>query len=251
MEFIGQTALKTSLSQVTSKSIMIYGPKHYGKKTLVRRFYADEGANTYEITGDANDFREALNFIKVQVKPTTYIIPDLDDKNFTIQNMLLKMLEEPPLRATFCITASNFILPTIKSRCVTYICEPYTREEILEYLGEQDAEYAKFADSPGRCNLIREAIPRDDIYSAGSLRGLMTFIRNNITKNIARILVTANDIGKYISANNIPYFTFYLLAKDIYKDCDSITILTSHINELDRYIMMDFYMSLWKEYQCK
>ena len=92
MEFIGQTALKTSLSQVTSKSIMIYGPKHYGKKTLVRRFYADQGANTYEITGDANDFREALNFIKVQVKPTTYIIPDLDDKNFTIQNMLLKMV---------------------------------------------------------------------------------------------------------------------------------------------------------------
>lgn len=249
MNFIGQKRLIEALKTANSKSILIQGPKHFGKKTLMRQFYTDTGSNTYEITGDAADFREALDFMKVQANPITYLIPDVDDCNITIQNMLLKILEEPPPRATFCITASNFILPTIKSRCVTYLMEPYTTEQLK--LATQDTRLLEYADSPGRCALIQSAVDFNNPDDQRSLINLMLYIRNNLRGNLALLMVKVDDIGKVIREKSIPYFTFYLLARKIYEGYDCLQVLTSKLGILDRYIMAEFYLLLWKEEQCK
>lgn len=250
MEFIGQTTLIKALKTTNSRSVLLYGPAHFGKKTLARWFYTDRGDTVYEVTGNAQDFRDSIDMIRLQVNPVTYIIPDVDRLHLTVQNMLLKILEEPPMKATFCLTASNYVLPTIKSRCVTYLLDPYTTDEIKHYLGNK-LIYLNYADSPGRCDVLQQAMDEKAMTSPASLKGLMEYAKTAIHGNLAVLLVKANEIGKHMREYNIPYFTFYLLAKTIYADYNSVTILTKNLNALDRYIMMDFYMSLWREEQCK
>lgn len=248
MKFIGQHKLIESLNTANSRTILIYGPKHHGKKTLIRQFYADKGMSVYEITGNAADFRESIEMMRTQTNPTVYLIPDVDMLNVTVQNLLLKVLEEPPMKATFVLTASNRILPTIKSRCVTYMTEPYTKDEIIA-VHENNENCLDYADSPGRCELIRQAVEFDNFTVAGPLVSLMEYIKVITTTpdSIAPILNKANDIGKLLKDKNTPYFTFWLLARKIYENCEGLTFLSEHLNELDRYIMIDFYMTFWRE----
>lgn len=248
MVYSGQTKLIESLKTTNSRTVLIYGPQHFGKKTLVRRFYAEQNLPVYEVTGNAADFRESINLMLTQTNPTVYLIPDVDTLNTTVQNMLLKVLEEPPMKARFVLTANNSILPTIKSRCVTYLTEPYTTSEITAV----SADYEKcleYADSPGRCELIRQAVDFDHIEPEGALRSLMTYIASTATTldSLAQVLVKANEIGKLLKDRNIPYFTFWLLARKIYAPSYSLCVLLEHLDCLDRYIMIDFYMSYWRE----
>lgn len=248
MTFTGQQKLIESLSEATSRTILVLGPKHYGKKTLIRQLYAEKGLPVYEITGNAADFRESIDMMRTQTSQTVYLIPDIDTLNITVQNLLLKVLEEPPMLAVFVLTACNRILPTIKSRCVVFRTDDYTKEEILTV----SADYEKcleYADSPGRCALIKQAVDFDHPEPTGALRSLMTYIKAIATTpdSIAPVLVKANEIGKLLKDRNIPYFTFWLLARRIYAHSPSLLILSDGINELDRYTMVEFYMTYWRE----
>ena len=251
MNFVGQQKLIAELEQTNSRTILIQGPKHHGKKTLVRMLYADKGMPMYEVTGNAADFRESITMMLTQTNPMIYLIPDVDTLNITVQNMLLKVLEEPPMKATFILTANNRILPTIKSRCVTYTTAPYTHEEILK-VSPDNEPCLDYADSPGRCVLIKQAVDFNGTEPETSLRGMMTYIKVIAVgdSSIAPILVKANEIGKLLKDKNISYFTFWLLAKRIYENSSSLSILSSHINDVDRYDMIDFYMHYWRERNC-
>lgn len=129
---IGQTLLMENLKKSKARSILITGPAHFGKKTLVRDFLSND-ENVFEVTGSANDFRESVYHMYTIVRPTTYIIPDLDKRHPTAQNLLLKVIEEPPLKSRFFITASGGILSTITSRCVSYRVYPYTMQELTSF----------------------------------------------------------------------------------------------------------------------
>jgi len=248
MNFIGQHILIESLNKSNSRTILIYGPKHHGKKTLLRQFYADKGMSVYEVTGNAADFRESIEMMRTQTNPTVYLIPDVDTLNVTVQNLLLKVLEEPPMKATFVLTASNRILPTIKSRCVTYMTVPYTRDEILTASADNE-KYLDYADSPGRCALIRQAVNFNGVEPTNSLLSMMEYIKGVATTpdSIAPILVKANEISKLLKDKNISYFTFWLIARKLYDDPEGLDWLSKRINELDRYIMIDYYMLYWKK----
>lgn len=58
-------------------------------------------------------------------------------------NSLLKVLEEPPGFATLFLLAENpgALLPTIRSRCVTFTLAPLTVEELERYLAEHRPEW--------------------------------------------------------------------------------------------------------------
>lgn len=248
MNFSGQSRLINDLKATNSRTILVTGPRHHGKKTLLRLLYAELGLPVYEITGNASDFRESIILIRTQTNPTVYLIPDVDLLNITIQNLLLKVLEEPPLQARFVLTASNYILPTIKSRCVCYMTDVYTKEDILA-VSATNEPCLEYADSPGRCELIRQVVNFTQIEPETALRSMMTYIKAVAQgqHNIASVLVKANDIGKLLKERNIPYFTFWLLAKQIYKGSKSLVILAKHLNDLDRYHMIAFYMAYWEE----
>ena len=94
MEFIGQENLIQDLSKTNARAILIQGPAHFGKKTLIRQLYKDLGLYVYEVSGSVSDFRQTLEFIKTQTNPIMYLIPDVDRLHPGIQNLLLKILEE-------------------------------------------------------------------------------------------------------------------------------------------------------------
>lgn len=250
MDFIGQDNLINSLENSDSRSILVQGPVHWGKKTLLRRFLAERGDVVYEVSGNAQDFRNSLEVMQTRVAPIVYLIPDVDRLNATIQNMLLKVLEEPPMKASFFLTANNSVLPTIKSRCVSFLTEPYRKEELLAYLKDAPI-YAEYGDSPGRCQLLRDSLNFSENELPDSIRNLMTFILRNLNGSPAVVLNKANEVGKLIRDAGLDYFLFYLLARRIYEGYESLSILSSHLDVLDRYTMIYFYMSLWKEEQCR
>lgn len=251
MNFSGQTSLIENLEKSNSRTMLIYGPNHHGKKTLLRRFYAEKGLPVYEITGNVADFRESIDLMRTQMNPTVYIIPDVDTLNLTIQNLLLKVLEEPPMKAVFVLTASNRILPTIKSRCVTFMTAPYTKEEILAVSAEYEP-CLEYADSPGGCELIRQVVDFSRVEPETALRSMMTYIEAIVVgeTSLAKIILKVNAITSLLKDKGIPYYTFWLLAKNIYKNCNSLKILSVRLNAVNQYVLMDFYLNYWRERNC-
>ena len=78
MDYIGQEKLIESLSKTNARAMLIQGPAHSGKKTLIRQLYKDLGLYVYEVSGSVSDLRETMEFIKTQTKPIMYLFPDVD-----------------------------------------------------------------------------------------------------------------------------------------------------------------------------
>lgn len=256
MDYIGQEKLIESLSKTNARAMLIQGPAHSGKKTLIRKLYKDLGLYVYEVSGTVSDFRETMEFIKTQTKPIMYLIPDVDRLHPGIQNLLLKILEEPPMRARFCLTASNSILPTIKSRCVCYTMETYTPEQIQALLCDSERTVVqKYAGvishavtTPGQLHLL---VGWGNHETISGMIDQMLDIQSSVTQPLAVVLNKANILSKFMKENNVDFYVFYLLARGIHSDAISYSILTQNLYELDRYIMCYFYAELWKEAACK
>jgi replication-associated recombination protein RarA len=256
MDYIGQEKLIESLSKTNARAMLIQGPAHSGKKTLIRKLYKDLGLYVYEVSGTVSDFRETMEFIKTQTKPIMYLIPDVDRLHPGIQNLLLKILEEPPMRARFCLTASNSILPTIKSRCVCYTMEPYTPEQIQALLCDSErAVVQKYVGvishavtTPGQLYLL---VGWANYSVLSDMIDQMLDIQSSITQPLAVVLNKANMLSRFMKENTVDFYMFYLLARGIHSDTVSYNILTQNLYELDRYIMCYFYAELWKEVACK
>lgn len=255
MEFIGQEKLIKDLTETKARSILVHGQAHTGKKSLIRAVFSNQGLYVYEVSGTINDFRETIEFIRTQTNPIMYLIPDVDRLHPGVQNLLLKILEEPPMRARFCLTASNSILPTIKSRCVCYPMESYTPEQIISTLCDSERnQFNQSAESvrnsiisPGQAHLL---------YGWGKGDVVLTMIEKMsdllaAADSLALILNRANELAKYMRENSVDYYTFYLLARGLYSEFESFQILSQSLNDLDRYIMCYFYAALWKEVACR
>lgn len=255
MKYVGQERLIQDLKATNARAILIQGPSHFGKKTLIRTLFSELGLYVYEVTGTVNDFRETLDFIKTQTNPIMYLIPDVDQLHPGIQNLLLKILEEPPMKARFCLTANNSILPTIKSRCVCYSMQPYTESEIcalaadseLALFNRSDARVQSSIKSPGQLELLYGWGHGEAVLSVIEQ---MTEIERCLGQSLALVLNKANLLAKYMREQELNFFTFYFLAKGLYQDSQSYQILSQRLGELDRYIMCYFYAELWKERAC-
>lgn len=256
MRYIGQEKLIQDLKSTNARAILIQGPMHFGKKTLIRNLYSELGLYVYEISGTVNDFRETMDFIKTQTNPIMYLIPDVDKLHPGTQNLLLKILEEPPMKARFCLTASNSILPTIKSRCVCYSMQPYTDAEIrslaadseLGLFNKSDVRVQAAIKSPGQLELLYGWGKGEAILSVIEQ---MSSLESNLNQSLALVLNKANMLAKYMREQEIDFYTFYFIAKGMHGDTQSYQILSQNLGELDRYIMCYFYSELWKELACR
>ncbi|MBR1739851.1 MAG: hypothetical protein IJ737_06125 [Ruminococcus sp.] len=109
-----------------------------------------------------------------------YVIPDLDRSTITsvqIQNILLKLIEEPPDHAAVIITAASkeSFLPTIISRVLCLGAVHVTEQESAEFMQEKypDKTAAEIGDAvrAGRGNIgrCREYIEKGQFYYAAEL----------------------------------------------------------------------------------
>lgn len=119
-----------------------------------------------------------------------YIFRDCRKMNIQAQNMLLKLIEEPPDHAYFIFTAEskNDFLPTIISRCVCFAVSPCTEDEALQALRENGHEDSAaksaincFHGNIGRCI---------DYITDEGLRG-----RVDLTKRVTDSIISKDEYG--------------------------------------------------------
>ena len=236
---IGQAKLLHDLKCVKAQSVLITGPAHWGKKTLLRELFQTE-ESVFEINGNAATFRDALERIYSTVRSTVYLIPDIDKMNATVQNLLLKVLEEPPSSARFFLTASKAILPTITSRCVVYRMQPYA--ETNSELGGISARPAVLGmfKSPGECALI-------DIEGIENLIQFLTVIRDGLGQGItlANTLKQAKNIHRLIADLNLSQEGLLLILKGVFGDTDALAWLRQQPNDSLRYARTAYFMQEW------
>ena len=133
--------------------LTIVGPKGSGKKTLAIHI-GELYKNSY-IAPDVkiSTIRDIIDNSYKQKTQMVYIIPDIDGMSKEAQNAILKVTEEPPNKARFVMTVEdlNNILPTIKSRAMTLFMEPYSRNELAEYIKDtKDSELIlDICETPG------------------------------------------------------------------------------------------------------
>ncbi len=173
-----QTLLKQTARMVSAgrepHSMIIHGEKGLGKKAIARYIAAqlmceehsgtpcgkcrscqliDRGAHPDLIFAQPNDkgnyYVEDIRDTIVADAPVApnegdikvYVIPDLDlsvQTTVQVQNILLKLIEEPPDHTALILTARSreTFLSTIISRCVSLAAAPVTMQESGEYLQE-------------------------------------------------------------------------------------------------------------------
>ena len=170
---LGQTARMVSAGR-EPHSIMIHGEKGLGKKTMAKYLAAqlmceertgipcgrcracqliEKGVHPDLIFAQSND---KGNYIVEEIRDNiiadapvapnegdikVYVIPDLDlsiQTSVQVQNILLKLIEEPPDHTALILTARSreTFLSTIISRCVSLSMTPVTLQESGEFLQE-------------------------------------------------------------------------------------------------------------------
>lgn len=99
------------------------------------------------MTEDIDKVLEGCGYAPYEL-PYKFYFLNFSERNDSVQNKLLKTLEEPPSSAKFIIITSSLssLLPTVRSRCAVF--EPRLRED--ELLGFEDEfnpnlNYAKYA----------------------------------------------------------------------------------------------------------
>lgn len=239
---IGQVEVRNQIMQTSARSILISGPAHWGKKTLVRELLRGD-ESVYELTGNANAFREAVARIHEVVRPTTYFIPDIDKCNATIQNLLLKVLEEPPHAAKFILTASGPVLPTITSRCVTFRMRPYA---------DTQAELGGIAAPPSLLGMFRSPGERALLVEgseviAEQLKEIKSMLAQG--SSLAAILKYAKNITYQMSEINLSNDGFILIAFHVLGNSSALEWLRSQSTDGVKYIRTLFFMKLWIERQ--
>ena len=178
--FLGNDAVKARLSGAfasgrVAHSYLICGPVGSGKHTLTRILCAAmqcEGRGEKIPCGVCSGCRKALEGVHPDIitvddpehksmtvepiraarsdmfirpnegKRKIYIIPRGQDMNESAQNALLKILEEPPDYGVFLILSTNAerLLPTIRSRCVSFAVAPVSPEQCARYCAAQGVD---------------------------------------------------------------------------------------------------------------
>ena len=119
-----------------------------------------------------------------------YIIPDLDRSVNTavaVQNILLKLIEEPPAHVVIIMTARSkeIFLPTIISRTLSLSVSCVSEQECMQYLRENTEQLSESqlaeAVSAGRGNIGRclSYLEKDSFYD--SVEGKKALARDCIT----------------------------------------------------------------------
>ena len=146
---------------------IIVGGRLSGKK-LICSYIADKLGCTYvPCSSKVEDVRQIIDMSNSTLEYMLYVFHNISNMSISAKNALLKITEEPPQNAYFIMNTTNpeNILPTILSRGTSFYIQPYTLDELNEYLGTKPwytEEYKSLLDlcsTPGevdeldKCNV--------------------------------------------------------------------------------------------------
>jgi DNA polymerase III gamma/tau subunit len=149
-EVVGQDHIKAPLQQLLSEgaqqAFLLEGPSGTGKTTLARICASTLGATeVIEVDAASNtgvdDMREVAsraNFASLDGGGKAFIVDECHRLSKQAWESLLKAIEEPPegVYWFFCTTEPTRVLPTIKTRCVTFSLKEVAYRLLLRLLSQ-------------------------------------------------------------------------------------------------------------------
>src|SRR5262245_1795102 len=137
---------KTSLARILAKSVnCVQGPTPTPDTTCHSCVSISNGTSLDVIEMDAasqrgiDDIREIRDRVVLQPvegRSKVYILDEAHQLTDAAWNALLKLIEEPPphLLFVFCTTELQKVLPTVRSRCQTFVFQRPRLPDLLELL---------------------------------------------------------------------------------------------------------------------
>lgn len=157
MTIVGQERLLAKLNNYTletlPRTLLFLGEDGCGKHTVTK--YLAEKLNIDLIVLDENIEAETLIDFSQKTVPTLYLI-DLAKFTEKQQNQFLKFIEEPANSVYIILIANSEmgILPTILNRCIKFMFEPYTIDQLKEFSWMNSVEdnelIYKVCNTPGK-----------------------------------------------------------------------------------------------------
>lgn len=161
---IGQPKLVKILESYTvqnmPKTMLFLGPHGCGKSWIAARFAEQLGLETVtiqdnDLTQDNGGFEKLLDYYECPIEKL-YLI-DLHGMNVLNQQRLLKFIEEPSQTMYIILMAESElgVLPTILNRCIKYVFEPYTIDQLkqFDWVTSLDEELVyQICKTPGQLN---------------------------------------------------------------------------------------------------
>lgn len=163
---IGQENIKSWLENCNNfpHFIVLIGERGSGKRT-VSKYIASKLSMVYsecEIRTEA--VREVIDSAYKSTTKVLYTFADADVMKVQAKNAMLKITEESPENAYFCLTVcdDSTLLDTIKSRAYVIYLENYTNEELAEYYytlteseNKEECElFSNICSTPGEIDLL-------------------------------------------------------------------------------------------------
>ena len=138
---VGQKKLLDKLEKFNldnfPRSVLLLGDKGCGKHTYLNLIKDKLNLPLFDIT-DVVDFDYILNMYSRSILTMYYI--DIDKFTEKKQNVVLKLLEEPPANAYLIILCSDksLVLPTVLNRCTIFEFEKYSKTELEKFIESGD-----------------------------------------------------------------------------------------------------------------
>lgn len=137
-----------------------------------------------------------------QADRKVYIVGDADKLTAQAQNALLKSLEEAPAYVTIILLAANenMLLPTVRSRCITWELKPVPDETLKKYLMSElhvpdyRADVA-IAFAQGNLGKARDMAASDDFSAMQA--AAQSVVKNARDDSIADMIALVRSLSEY------------------------------------------------------
>ena len=166
---IGQTKVRDKIKQLIDNNrcpsfIVLIAPRGYGKRTLAKYISYMLNATYAPCGAKVDEIREVIDTAYKVREKVLYCIEDGDLMRNEAKNAMLKITEEPPESAYFCLNVSDerYLLDTIRSRGTVFHLDLYSMNELKQYYGTLDStktldeKLYQIANCPGELNLLMQ-----------------------------------------------------------------------------------------------
>jgi DNA polymerase III delta prime subunit len=186
--------LESYTLQTAPKTMLFLGQKGCGKHWIATRFAEQLNLDCVNVeASSADELRNKLIEI-YQCPVDKFYIFNLDGMSPTRQNVLLKFIEEPTSTMHIILTAESEtnILETVVNRCVKYVFEEYTSEQLKEFswaIDCNDQRVYEICKTPGQLNNL----PSDNLDAIFAIcENIVNHVQNAGYANTLSLLTKVN-----------------------------------------------------------
>ena len=159
------------------RTVLFMGESGSGRHSIINYAASKLGFEITDITDSIS--LDTVNEIYMTTQLHGYTI-DIDSISIKEQNVILKLLEEPPVTSFIFLLSSSMVLSTVLNRCYVIKMNTYSKDELEEFVEDKDNKHLilAVANTPGQ---------------------VMEFQKENFSE----MYLFANKIFKYIKTANV------------------------------------------------